>query len=239
MGFDIGSLMSMVGSGEGGGGASGGASAGAAIGEAIGVPIGYWASEGDRRRMMDAWRELKEGANEIGQEDPRLKRAQMAALEKMYQTAMQGGMDPQARSALMQAQAATAAAERGARGALIQNAQARGMGGSGAEFLGTLANQQGSATRNNLAGTQAAGDARMRALQAMSGTVSGYGQARGQDLDWEKAKRQVEMFNAQQRMRKAGALSDLYGDRRKEVWDMTQGGMKGGGAAIGAAIGGA
>jgi hypothetical protein len=164
---------------------------------------------------------INEQADPLAPEDPELKKRQMAALEQMYQTAMQGGMDPQSRAALLQAQNQNAAAERGARGAITQNAQARGVGGSGAEFLGTLANQQGSAVRGSLAGTQAAGDARTRALQAMYQSQAGYGGVRGQDLNAAQAKSQVDQFNAQQRLRKgammAGKSSDIGGQNRNDT----------------------
>jgi hypothetical protein len=182
---------------------------------------------------MAALRGVNEQANPLASEDPELKKRQMAALEQMYQTAMQGGMDPQSRAALLQAQNQNAAAERGARGAIVQNAQARGVGGSGAEFLGTLANQQGSAARNSMAGTQAAGDARTRALQAMYQSQAGYGGVRGQDLNAAQAKSQVEQFNAQQRLRKGGMMAGAYSDQA----DRTASTFGGLGSAVGAGVG--
>lgn len=212
---------------------TGSGSAGAGGGEALGSALGYLFSQGDRSRAMDALRNLQESADQMAPEDSRLKKQQMAALEEMYRIAMAGGMDPQSRAALLQAQNQTAAAERGARGAIVQNAQARGVGGSGVEFGASLANQQGAATRGSLAGTNAAGDARMRALQAMSGSQQGYGQVRGQDLDVERARKQVEMFNAAQRLKKAGMLSGAYSDRADQTQGMFAGVGKGAGALAG------
>ena len=101
------------------------------------------------------------------------------------------------------------------------------------EFLASLGNQQGAAERNSMAGTQAAGDARTRALQAMSASQGGYGQVRGQDLNAAQARSQVEQFNAQQRLRKAGALAGAYNDQADRTASMG-GGL---GTAVGAGLG--
>jgi hypothetical protein len=177
---------------------------GAGIGGVIGGLGGLFSSDNEAAAMR-ALAGVNEQADPLAPEDPELKKRQLEALQMMWETAKQGGMDPQAKAALQQAQASSAAAERGARGAIVQNAQARGVGGSGVELGAALANQQGSAQRNALAGGQAAGDARTRALQAMMQTQTGTGQVRGEDLGAAQARSQVEQFNAQQRLRK-GAL---------------------------------
>ena len=179
---------------------------GAAAGGFLGGLGGLFGGNGNAAALR-ALQAVNEQAPDLANEDPQLKKRQLEALQQMWQTAQQGGMDPQAKAALQQAQASSAAAERGARGAIVQNAQARGVGGSGAELEASLANQQGAAQRNALAGGQAAGDARTRALQAMMNTQTGTGQVRGQDLSAAQARSQVEQFNARQRLSKVGMLA--------------------------------
>jgi hypothetical protein len=191
-------------SGAGAGAALGpwGAAAGGVIGGALGL-----FSPDNNAQAMAALQGANVEANPLGEEDPALKKRQLEALQMMWETAKAGGMDPQAKAALQEAQASSAAAEKGARGAIVQGAQARGQGASGVELMSSLANQQGSAQRNALAGGQAAGDARTRALQAMYQTQQGTGQVRGQDLNAAQARSQVEQFNARQRFAKAGAIA--------------------------------
>lgn len=202
--------------GAAGQGAVAGAGAGAALGPwgaAVGGLLGGLGGllspdkEAEAAAILAA---LNPEAGSMAAEDPAARQHIMGALEYLYNQGQAGGMDPQSRAALAQAQAQTGAAEQGARGALQQNALTRGVGGSGVEFLGTLANQQGAATRNASAGVQAAGDARTRAMQAMYQSANGYGDVRGQDLARENAKKQLDMFNANQRTKKAAMLTGQY-----------------------------
>lgn len=145
------------------------------------------------------------GANvETGDVAPDMRGDQTAAIDYLQQLYSQGGMDPQAKAALAQAQQSNAARERMARGAIGQNAAARGVGGSGVEIASQLANQQGAANRNSSAGTAAAADARTRAIQALMGSASIAGNVRGQDSS-------LAQFNAAQRLRQAGGVADQYG----------------------------
>lgn len=198
-----------------------GAGQGAVAGAGAGAALGPWGAAGgavigglgglfsgdDQDEVMRRLAAINEQANALDSPDPAVRKRQLEALQLMWESAKAGGMDPQSKAALQQAQASSAAAERGARGAIVQNAQARGVGGSGVEFGAALANQQGAAQRNSMAGTAAAGDARTRALQAMYQTASGSGQARGQDLSAAQAKSQVEQFNARQRLQKGLAMT--------------------------------
>lgn len=208
--------------GAAGQGAIAGAGAGAALGPwgalAGGVLGGLGGLFGDDNdaEAMRILQALDPEAGQLAAEDPEARRRILGALEYLYNQGAAGGMDPQSRAALAQAQSQTAAAEQGARGALQQNAAARGVGGSGVEFLGTLANQQGAAQRNALAGVNAAGDARTRAMQAMYQAANGYGDVRGQDLAREQAKKQLDMFNAAQRTKKAAMLAGQYGDQAQQ-----------------------
>jgi hypothetical protein len=204
---------------------------GAAAGGIIGGLGGLFSGDNDAAAMR-ALQQVNEQAPGLDNQDPELKKRQLEALQMMWETAKAGGMDPQAKAALQQAQASSAAAERGARGAIVQNAQARGLGGSGAELAASLANQQGSAQRNALAGGQAAGDARTRALQAMMQTQQGTGQVRGQDLNESQARSQIEQFNARQRLQKAGMVTGQYGQQGQQQ----RGNIAGLGAGAGAIL---
>lgn len=219
--------------GAAGQGAVAGAGAGAALGPwgavaggAIGGLLGLFSpdKEAEAMRILAG---LDPEAGAMAAEDPAARAKIMGALEYLYNSGQAGGMDPQSRAALAQAQAQTGAAEQGARGALQQNAAARGVGGSGVEFLGTLANQQGAAQRNALSGVQAAGDARTRALQSMYQASSGYGDVRGQDLSRESAKKQLDMFNANQRVKKAAMMTGQYNgqadQQRNDIAGMGEG----------------
>jgi hypothetical protein len=122
----------------------------------------------------------------------------MQALRALYD---EGGMDAGARSALAQAQESSAANERMQRMAIGQNMQARGLGSGGTQLAAQLAAQQGGANRNAMAGTQAAADARSRAIQGLTGSAQvGQGIKAGEDA--------FEQFNARQRLSRAGMLSD-------------------------------
>lgn len=134
------------------------------------------------------------------QGDPATRAAQMQALQQMMGVANEGGMDPVSRAQAYQAQADASGYEQGQRGAIAQNMAARGLRGSGNEYAALLAGQQGGANRAAQGGMQAASDARMRALQAMSQGSQMAGQLRGQDFGQDAAKAQakdaIARFNA-------------------------------------------
>lgn len=134
---------------------------------------------------------------QTGEVAPDMRRNQADAIEYLRNMYAQGGMDAQAKAALGQAQQSNAARERMSRGAITTNAATRGVGGSGVEIAAQLANQQGGANRNAMAGTQAAADARTRAINALMGSANIAGNVRGEDSS-------IAQFNAAQRLRKAG-----------------------------------
>lgn len=74
---------------------------------------------------------------------------------------------------------------------ILQNMQARGMGGSGAELAAQLAESQAGANREADASLELGSLASQRALQAMAGTGQLAGQIRGQEFDINKAKAQA------------------------------------------------
>lgn len=177
----------------------------AAIGQMGGGILGsMFGDDGDdeRRRML----EILNGVNaETGEVAPDMRRNMVSAVDYLRNLYSEGGMDPQARAALGEAQDSNAAAERMSRGAITQNAAMRGTGGSGVEIAAQLANQQGAANRNAASGTRAAADARTRAIGALQSSADIAGGVRGQDSA-------LAQFNAAQRLRKAGMQAGVYGD---------------------------
>lgn len=159
---------------------------GGAAGDAIGSAIADAENRGDYEEADRLRREaaaqydtlllptdmaqLGPSAMEGIQLDPRIREARMAALQQMMQVGMEGGMDPQSRAALAQAQQAAASQEAASRGATLADAQRRGMLGSTATLAANLGAGQAAANRVSDAGIQAAGDARQRALQALQAT---------------------------------------------------------------------
>jgi hypothetical protein len=119
--------------------------------------------------------------------DPRLREAQISALSNLQNIAENGGLTFGDKARLAEIQASSLDAERGQREAILQNARARGIGGSGIELASQLINQQGSAGRRNLEGLNVAADAEKRALEAMLQSGNLGGQIRSQDYS-EKAR---------------------------------------------------
>lgn len=124
------------------------------------------------------------------QEDPNLRKAQVSALERLGQLS-KSGLGPQEFADMMRVQQNVASDTEGKRQQIIQNLQARGQAGSGAELAASLnAAQSGS---NRLANEQLniASQASQRALQALAGYGSQAGQLRTQDFGVEQAKAQA------------------------------------------------
>lgn len=100
--------------------------------------------------------------------DPTSRAAEVQALTQMQDLANNGGMDAQAKQQESQAINTSNANEQGQRGAIVQNAAARGVGGSGAQLAAELEASQGDANQAAASGQSAAAAAQQRALQAMT-----------------------------------------------------------------------
>lgn len=107
--------------------------------------------------------------------DPKLKQAQEDALASLQDIGKNEGLTDMDRAQLANIESQENAAARGQREAIIQNAQARGLGGSGIEMLSQMQNQQDAATRKSARDTDVAGMAQARALQALqqAGSLGG------------------------------------------------------------------
>lgn len=92
-------------------------------------------------------------------------------------------------------------ASKGKREAILQNAEQRGMGGSGMQYMDQLLNEQNSATRKSQRDLDVAGQAQNRALQALMQQGTAASNLRTQDFG-EQAKvadanDSISRFNAQ------------------------------------------
>lgn len=214
------------------------------IGGGIGAWLGGDASEDERKRAEETLRSigrLYEGVNpyvsaghedafDLGpsamegvasQVDPAMRSAQLQALRGLMDAGANGGMDAQSRAALMQGQAMAAREQRAQQGALRQDFQARGMGGGGLELGLRAAAGQQSANANAMAGVQAAGDARSRALSALQSGAGIAGQVRGADYsqaaDRAGARDRVAEYNSRNRQGVAGRNIDRTMDARQQT----------------------
>jgi hypothetical protein len=187
--------------------------------------------------------------------DPRLRAARMSALEKLQQVGLEGGMDAESRAALAEGRHQAGQQEASARGAIMANAQSRGMMGSNMAAGAKLQAQQAGADRMSMAGTQAAADARRRALAALSesGQLAGsierdeYGmqadRAGARDAMAEFNARNANAWQQKQFDNRLGLTDRRYGARRdesdihKEKGDRTVDRWRGYGKATGRAAG--
>jgi hypothetical protein len=133
--------------------------------------------------------------------DPNNLNAAKTALAGLTDVYQQGGLNDSDKAALGEIQDQEAQAEKGSRGAIMQNMAERGVGGSGMELAAQLENQQGAATRKATADRDVAGSAQARALQAMQAAgglgQSLQGQEFGQKAQVATAQDAINRFNTQ------------------------------------------
>lgn len=106
--------------------------------------------------------------------DPRLQQAQMESLTGL-QDISKTGLNAQDRAQLAQIRTQEESQARGAREAILQNAQERGVGGSGLELMSQMKNQQEAATRQSTRDQEIAALAEQRKQAALqqSGQLAG------------------------------------------------------------------
>ncbi len=133
--------------------------------------------------------------------DPALMNAQYDALQGLQDVANEDGLTAVDKAKLSAIQTEQDTHARGQREAILQNAQARGMGGSGMEMLAQLQNQQDSATRGSQRGMDVAAMAQERALQALMGAGNMGNQMQqtqfGQKAQVAKSNDAINQFNTQ------------------------------------------
>ncbi len=181
------------------------------------------------------------------------------ALRRIAQDAATPGLTAEEKMAQAEAQAEAARYEAGQRGAIEQNAQARGIGGSGFELASRLSAEQGGAERANRAAMAASANAearrRLAQEQLLHGAAGYQGQLFGQSADKARADDAFRRFDAEManqqaqwrygqqaalRDKQAGAFAaqggryDDKADRTRETWTEAGSGVSSGIGAAGA-----
>lgn len=158
---------------------------------------------------LDAYRPEAESVVELGPSamtgislDPSTRAAQMQALDEMSLLA-NGGMGAIDEAAVADINRQLSQAQRGSRDAIAANMRSRGVTGSGLEMAAQLQNQQASADRASMAGTEAAAESVRRRMAALEALGSLGGNIRGQDFGQAaqvaQAQDAVSRFNADNR----------------------------------------
>jgi hypothetical protein len=109
--------------------------------------------------------------------------SQRSSIDRTMDIANQGGLSAIDRARIAEQRAGQEQWLKGQRGATLADMQERGLSGSGAEMASILSDQQASADRNALAGTQIEGMAQQRQDQALRDAFSMSSDARGQSFD--------------------------------------------------------
>lgn len=137
--------------------------------------------------------------NNVNQ-DPATRQAQMDALSSLQDITSSGGMTDMDKAALNQITQQENTQARGQREAILNSMEARGAGGSGASLLAQLQNGQESAMRASNRGTEVAGMAQQRALDALMNQGNLATQIGSQQFNQDAAKAQandaIAQFNA-------------------------------------------
>lgn len=135
------------------------------------------------------------------QTDPRLKQAQMSALDTLSKMGAEG-LTSTDRAALNAARRQVAGDEQARQAQILQSMQQRGIGGSGVELATRLASSQGAADRAAQGSDNLMAQAQQRMLAAVQAQGSLGSQIRNQDFGEQSAiasaKDQIANFNAQQ-----------------------------------------
>lgn len=132
--------------------------------------------------------------------DPSTRAAQMSALSQLTDITANQGMDAQEKNQIQQALNQVNANTRGQTGAILQNAAARGVGGSGASLAAELEAAQAGANNASSEAMNAQAQASQRALAALSqqGGLAGsiHSQDYSQQLNAANANDAINQFNA-------------------------------------------
>lgn len=136
--------------------------------------------------------EVEIAASEMGQieEDQSLRDSQRQALE-MLKTRAQTGLGAEDRASLNQVRGEVQRDAEAKRQQIMQQMQARGMGGSGADLMSQLQAAQGASDQAATGSDAVMAQAQARALQALSDSGRMAGEIRGQDFGVESARAQA------------------------------------------------
>lgn len=148
---------------------------------------------------------IEQGPAEISRftEDPRLRNAQLKALEGLTSEVDNKGMTPEDAAAFNRARQQAGTMDAGFRGAAEQQMAARGMSSGIGAYASALASGQAATNRGADMGMQADADSRQRYLQALNSLGDMGGQVRGQDFGVASQRAQaqdaINRFNTGQR----------------------------------------
>lgn len=187
--------------------------------------------------------------------DTQAREARRAALRRLMEVGLEGGLDIESQAAIADAQQRAAQASTAQAQALLRQAQERGMPGSNMSIASQLLAQQAGADRAAQVGMQAAADARRRALAALasSGDLAAglerddlglqLGLADRRDAIAEFNARNAQQFAQQQfanqleleDRRRRGLLdeSDIYAQRARRTVEKGRGYGRAGGTILG------
>lgn len=134
--------------------------------------------------------------------DPRLKDAQMSALNRLTDQS-HGGLNMSDRAALDQVMRNSNVAEHSNEQQILQDMQQRGQAGSGAELAARLSSAQNAANTRSAQGLQVGATATQRALEALANSGNMATQMRTQDVgeqsDKARAQDVINQFNTANR----------------------------------------
>lgn len=169
---------------------------------------------------------LEQSAMNNIESDPALKEAQMNALSELQNISKSGGLTAQDRARLGRIKSEEDTANRGKREAILQNMQARGIGGSGIGLAAQLQNQQDSAMRQSQRDMDVAALAEQRALDALmqQGQLAGNirGQNFGEASQIAQANDAIAQFNAQNRQNQINRNVDMRNQAAAQNLGMKQ-----------------
>lgn len=161
-----------------------------------------------------------EGAS-AGNEGIGLQRGQLGTLDQIAKT----GWSSADQGAQRQAQRQAAQGEQAQRGAVMQNAAARGQLNGGMQFAGAMAAQQGAANRAAASAdsiAQAGADRRFGATQAIAGIGQGIA---GQQMQQAQSQDQFNQFAAGMQAQARTGEYDAQKANQDSWWHRMSGGM--------------
>jgi hypothetical protein len=166
------------------------------------VAIERLAEVGDPRDFIDRMKDTELAKLKA---DPKLREAQLGALQKISDITAGQGLSEEDRAQIREIGKEEAIREKGQREAISQTAEQRGVGGSGFELAQQLAAEQGGAERAASRDVDVAQMAQSRALDAIREQARLGGEIRGQDFGEASqvatAQDIINQFNTQERNR--------------------------------------
>lgn len=151
--------------------------------------------------------------------DPAARQAQSDALRQLSDITEGGGLTAIDKSKISNIQDEIDTSNRGAQGAIVQNAAERGVGGSGLDLAARLSAQQGAATTGAKRSTDVAALAQQRALDTIAAKANLGGSMRTQDFGEASTKAAardaIEKFNTTNRQAVINANADRVARSRE------------------------